>query len=65
MSVFQLYWRRKTPGGTFFDLVVVVVFVVDVAPTQYMAYIDFPASLVEEDIRCPSEHYFRYERAPE
>jgi hypothetical protein len=24
----------------------------------------FPASLVEEDPRCPSGHYFRHERAP-
>jgi hypothetical protein len=24
-----------------------------------------PALLVEEDFRCPSEHYFRHEQAPE
>jgi hypothetical protein len=27
--------------------------------TQYMPYCDFPASLVEEDLRCPSMHYLR------
>jgi hypothetical protein len=34
-------------------------------PPQYRSYDDVQALLVEEDLRCPSVHYFRYERAPE
>jgi hypothetical protein len=36
-----------------------------VTSTQYRSYRDVPALLVEEDLRCPSVHYFRHERAPE
>jgi hypothetical protein len=31
----------------------------------YRSYRDVPALLVEEDLRCPSVHYFRHERVPE
>jgi hypothetical protein len=34
-------------------------------PTQNRSYRDVPASLVEEDLRCPSVNYFRLEQAPE
>jgi hypothetical protein len=34
-----------------------------VTSTQYRSYRDFPALLVEEDLRCPSVHYFRHGRA--
>jgi hypothetical protein len=34
-------------------------------PTQYRSYGEVPALQVEEDLRCPSVHYFRHERAPE
>jgi hypothetical protein len=30
-----------------------------VASTQYRSYGDFSALLAEEDLRCPSVHYFR------
>jgi hypothetical protein len=36
-----------------------------VTSTQYRSYRDVPALLVEEDLRCPSVHYFRHEQAPE
>jgi hypothetical protein len=36
-----------------------------VTPTQYRSYGDVPALLVEEDLRCPSMHYYRHEQAPE
>jgi hypothetical protein len=36
-----------------------------VTPTQYRSFGDVPALLVKEDLKCPSLHYFRHERAPE
>jgi hypothetical protein len=33
-----------------------------VAPTQYRLQGDFPAILVEGNLRCPSMHYFRHEQ---
>jgi membrane protease YdiL (CAAX protease family) len=36
-----------------------------VTSTQDRSYRDVPALLVEEDLRCPSVHYFRHERVPE
>jgi hypothetical protein len=36
-----------------------------VTSTQYRSYRDIPALLVEENLRCPSVHYFRHERVPE
>jgi hypothetical protein len=35
-----------------------------VTPTQYNSFGDFPALLVEEDLRWISVHFFRYEQAP-
>jgi hypothetical protein len=34
-------------------------------PAQYMSYGDIAPLLVEEDLGCPSVHYFQHERAPE
>jgi hypothetical protein len=36
-----------------------------VTSTQDRSYRDVQALLVEEDLRCPSVHYFRHERAHE
>jgi hypothetical protein len=36
-----------------------------VTPTHYRSYGHIPALLVEEDLRCPSIHYFRHEWEPE
>jgi hypothetical protein len=36
-----------------------------VTSTQYRSYRDVPALLVEEDLRCPSVHYFRHKRVSE
>jgi hypothetical protein len=36
-----------------------------VTPKQYRSFGDFPALLVEEDLRCPSVHYFRHDWAHE
>lgn len=36
-----------------------------ITPTQYMSYGDFPALETEEDLRCPSAHYFRHKQEPE
>jgi hypothetical protein len=43
----------------------VCLFGFNVTPTRYRSFGDVPALLVEEDLRCPSVHYFRHERAPE
>jgi hypothetical protein len=39
-------------------LVVIIIIMVGlyVAPTQYRSYGDFPASLVQEDLRSPSDY---------
>jgi hypothetical protein len=49
----------------FFVVFFVVVFYI--TPTQYTgrSYGDFPAILVEEDLRCPSIYYFRHEQTLE
>jgi hypothetical protein len=36
-----------------------------VTSTQYRSYLDIPALLVEEDLKCSSVHYFKHERGPE
>jgi hypothetical protein len=49
----------------FFNLGFVCLFGFYVTLTQYRSYDNVSALLVEEDLRCPSIHYFRHERAPE
>jgi hypothetical protein len=52
-------------SGTSKHLLFVFVFWFYVTSTQYRSYRDVPVLLVEEDLRCPSVHYFRHERVPE
>ena len=63
LSDIALYTLRKTK----FNLAEIFVWLVgfNVAPTLFRLYGDFPALLVEEDLRCSSVHYFRHKQAPE
>jgi hypothetical protein len=56
----QICRFKKTYENLFF-----VCFGFYVTSTQNRSYRDIPALLVEEDLRCPSMHYFRHKWAPE
>jgi hypothetical protein len=70
---YQTVFKSRFVGSTILDkrnpfkmkLILFVCLGFYVTSTQYRSYRDVPALLVEEDLRCPSVHYFRHGRAPE
>jgi hypothetical protein len=51
--------RMKGQAFVTFNSKFVSLFGFYIAPPQYRSYCDVPALLVEEDLGCPSVHYFR------